>query len=65
MSGNYTTQLSVIPNPHQQIQQSSLECYSGAYVCHPGQSTQIPNWAGIIPDTHEKSSCYKFIDAVL
>jgi len=49
MTGNYTTQLSVIPNLHQQIQQSSLECYSGASACHPGQSIQIPNWAGIIP----------------
>jgi len=65
MSGRYTTQLSVIPNPHQQIQQSSLEYYSGASACHPGQSIQIPNWVGIIPGIHKKSSWYKFINAVL
>ena len=65
MSGSYTTQLSVIPNPHQQIQLSSLECYSGASAGHPGQSIQILNWAGIIPGIHEKSNCYKFITAVL
>ena len=65
MPGSYIRQLSVIPNPHQRIQQSSLECYSGASACHPGQSIQIPNWAGIIPGIHEESSCYKFINAVL